>query len=67
MLRESRDPNKKKKRLMANCGKRLNNSSRKSENMEELHEFPVFVEETQSVITLLLTQEVINKVQTGNI
>ncbi|KAL6255001.1 hypothetical protein P5V15_013336 [Pogonomyrmex californicus] len=33
--------------------------------MEEiLLEFPVFIEETQSIITLFLTQEIINKVQT---
>jgi len=54
---------------MANYEK-LNNFTRKSqcEDMEKsLHEFPVFIEETQSVITLFLTQEVINKVQTGNI
>ncbi|KAL6268078.1 hypothetical protein P5V15_001167 [Pogonomyrmex californicus] len=31
---------------------------------ETLLEFPVFIEETQSVITLFLTQEIINKVQT---
>ncbi|XP_039313717.1 uncharacterized protein LOC105201688 isoform X2 [Solenopsis invicta] len=31
---------------------------------EPLFEFPVFFEETQSVITLFLTQEVMNKVQT---
>lgn len=37
------------------------------EPMPILFEFPVFVEQTQSVITLFLTQEVINKVQTGNI
>ncbi|KAL6264192.1 hypothetical protein P5V15_004273 [Pogonomyrmex californicus] len=31
---------------------------------ETLLEFPVFIEETQSIITLFLTQEIINKVQT---
>jgi len=32
---------------------------------ESLLEFPIFLEDTQSVIILFLTEEIINKVQTA--
>jgi len=59
-------------RLIANCEK-LNNSTRKSqcEDMEEFinkdMEFSILTEEMQSNIPSFLTQEIINKIQTGNI